>query len=98
MDGKMLCTNGLRDVTTARKVLGSRVQAVLWAGDSLTCNIMFSTIMNLKKDGVYRSSQTNAFIRHEMPEIKRNNKWKEWKQRHEFSQTNCRKWNDRSQM
>jgi len=29
MGGKILCTMGLRDVTTAGKVLGSRLQAVL---------------------------------------------------------------------
>jgi hypothetical protein len=70
MGGEMLCTIGLTDVTTARKVLASRLEAVLWAGDSFICHIIFSKIANLDKDGIYTSSQTNAFIRHEMPEIR----------------------------
>jgi hypothetical protein len=67
--GKMLCITGLRDVTTAGKVLVTKLQAVLLAGDSFTCNIIFSKITNLMKDGVCSSGHTNACIRHQMPEI-----------------------------
>jgi hypothetical protein len=68
MVGKMSCITGLRDVTTAGKVLVTRLQAVLLAGDSFTCNIMFSKITNLMKDRVCSNGHTNACIRHQMPE------------------------------
>jgi hypothetical protein len=74
--------------------LASMLQAVLRAGNSVTCGCMFSEIKNINKDAVVSSSQIRDFIWHEMSEIRETTNGKNGDKRHKFSQSNCREQND----